>query len=62
MKLKIVITEYCITNSALWYQHYGYYCDGIIINFGLLLDFLQHAQCSTFFVKMSLFFSEENLS
>jgi len=29
MKLQIVVTEYCITISALWSQHYGYHCNGI---------------------------------
>jgi len=32
MKLKIVITEYCIKNPAWRSQHYGYLFDDIIIN------------------------------
>jgi len=32
IKLKIVITEYCITNPAYRSKHYWYHCDGIMIN------------------------------
>jgi len=46
MELKIVITTYGITNPAERSKHYGYHCNGIMINLAFFLDFFSFVWCA----------------
>ena len=69
MTLKIVIKLYFITNPAKRFQHYGYRCDGIMLNLAFRLVFccfeaLSGVPCSMEynFRENELIFSKESLS